>query len=260
MLEVLTNELEEMRGKLIEVIMEIQDIELQQNPRIEMEWQTKVGCWVLKAQEADLAARRAKRKLALLQAAINVGKEADESLVELALDKEFEAWSMQVAATQNAYERALERRKARTALSAQDAAELKRLHRILVKRLHPDVAGELRGFAQRAFELMQAAYEAGDVEMLRSLEVSTQDLERADDVITNVDELNAEIALCEAQLTVEQEHLENLKNDKPYSLKDKLNNPDWLSETITPLKEQIKECTKIKEAYDQRIEAIRRGA
>ena len=166
-------QLDQTRDDLADLLLEIDHIELQVNPQILNDYNVKIACFENDLLKAEIEVRRAKRKLALAQAQINCGQSITSQAIEEQLEKEFSEWEAQLNAHVQTYLEALENRAARRFLPEQDAHELKQLHRTLIKRLHPDANAGHEGECERFFLIAQAAYEHGDLELLRSIEVAT---------------------------------------------------------------------------------------
>ena len=103
----------------------------------------------------------------------------------------------------------------------------------------------------------QIAYEHGDLEMLRALDVATEGMgaehERAD---LEGDEANAELELVLAQERVVAQQLEDLKSSNPYALKEKLEDGAWVVRRTSGLKRQIEEQKAAVQTYDDRFNEL----
>ena len=134
----LTAQLEQARDDLADLLLEIDHIELQINPQILNDYNVKIACFENDLLKAEIEARRAKRKLALAQAQVNRGQSVADQAIEEQLEGEFAEWEAQLNVHVQDYLDALSNRAASRAMNERDARELKRLHRTLIKRLHPD--------------------------------------------------------------------------------------------------------------------------
>ena len=261
----LQEQIEGVRQDITDVLLEIDHIQLQVNPQIEVDYAVKVGCLENELLQAQLGARRAKRRLALAQARTNRGEELACADIEEELDKELEAWEAQLAARVDDYLSKLESRMESHALSPVEAKELRSLHRELVKRLHPDLHPTQSDDEKRLFAIAQGAYEHGDLEVLRSLELATAYLAVKAKDTPGTDEANgpeaadalyAEYELLLAQLAVTRERLEQLKNTPPYTLRNKLADPAWVHERVEELKAQIAEQHEAKRIFDEKYKQL----
>ena len=119
-LQQLESQINEARTTLSNLLFEIDDIELQVNPRIKVDYSVKIGCFENELLKAQIEARRAKRKLALAQARANRGISIVDAELEENLQEEFAQWEAELSARVNEYMQDLEVRASTTALSAQD--------------------------------------------------------------------------------------------------------------------------------------------
>jgi hypothetical protein len=248
----LCDEISNARNVVAGIIAEIESITLHQNPSIETEWQVKVGVWENRLLEAQIAMRRAKRKLALAQACANRGESIDDELIESQLDTEFTEWKEQLSAAVGAYQQAVVAHMHTVHIDPTKAGQLKRLFRILAKRLHPDIRPSDDEAAQMMFFLAKAAYKQGDVEMLESLEVSTRRMDADEKMPQTVDEAEAELALLMAQAGVLEKRKQDLMAEKPFCLKKLLKDEAWLANHIGKLQDEIAECEKAETLYRDR--------
>ena len=250
--------IKEARAEIARILFEIDDITLQINPRLEAEYAVKIGCLENSLLKWQIAARRAKRAYTLAQARINAGEQPDDDLIEAQLDQEFEAWEAKLKESVDRFLTATERMAGKHLMSRADSRRLTKLHRTLVKRLHPDLHPNQSEEEKRFFAMAQAAYELGDLEMLRSIELSTQGMgdEDEDVSVDNLpdDEAAAELELVRAQVRVHDDQLEELKRKPPYCFKEKLEDGNWVIESTCELKGQI-ETQKQAEAEYRRAYA-----
>ena len=253
----LEEHIESTRAEIAACLLEIDEITLQVNPQIESDYAVKIGCLETDLLRCQIEARRAKRRLALVQAQANRGEDITEGIIEEQLDQEFSVWQLRLQQAVDDYLAKAERRAGSRMLSPADSREMKRLHRELIKRLHPDVRPDLGGEGLRYFEIAQKAFEAGDLQLLRSVEAATMYMARKPDELNTPEELIAECALVEAQLQVVWERLDALKHSLPYTLMEKLANPVWVQKTVEGLKAQIKQQEEAREAYDRRISELK---
>ena len=253
-------QVQESRDRILALVAEIDDILLQQNPRIQANYMVKIGVWENELLSTQLAARRAKRKCELAQAAANRGEAVSaESLsaIDALLDDEFAEWETSLNARLSDYAAAVERRVNGREMSEEESAEFKRLYRAISKRLHPDLCDCDDEEAARLFMLAQSAYEAGDLEALRSLDVATRKYDRADDIdaLTD-DELAAELALSDARVVLLEGQLEAIKDSEPYCLAEKLEDVSWVCARVQDLKNQIAQADEVRAEYLARVRKL----
>ena len=256
--QALREQIRAVRASIVEMLVRIDHINLQELPQIRVDYAVKIGCWEQELLEAELAGRRARRRLALAQAAANRGQQIDLSPIDAQLDAELADWQAKVEAARLSYEFALQRRLERQPLSRADAREVKSLYRKLVKRLHPDVcrAGE---HEVALFMMAQSAYAKGDVEALRSLEVATRHMDPlADDLETVVDEaeLEHELELARIEEGVVRQRLEQLEECEEMRLGRLLASSEWLAQRTGQLREAIDEWRRVQRDCELRLSEL----
>ena len=115
--------------------------------------------------------------------------------------------------------------------------------------------------AARFFMVAQAAYENGDLQVLRSVAVATEDMGgNYDDAGLSEDEAAAELELVLAHERVTAQQLEELKRANPYALGERLEDAEWVIRRTSGLKGQIEEQKAAARAYDERFRTLAGGA
>lgn len=256
----LRKEIEEAQESIAACLLEIDDIELQINPQIEAEYATKIGYLENELLKWQLAARRAKRRVALAQARINAGHNIDVDQLEDILDEELALWEQKLAESMQGFLQLMERKGGTRPLSPEESKELTRLHRMLIKRLHPDLHPGATEEQQRFFHVAQSAFERGDLVTLRAIEVSTADMDVQIDIDDlSADEIYAELELIQTQKRIVEERLYLLKSSHPYVLKEKLEDGAWVLQRVGELNEHIELQKSAKRAYDERFSQLTEG-
>lgn len=260
MLADLRDEIRRVRESILSLVARMEDIVLQRIPQIRADYALKIGCWDQALLEAELAAQRARRRLQLAQAQVNRGEMPQMDDIEHQLDFELAEWVAKAEQARLAYEQALAYLVNMTPMSRQDAEELKRTYRILVKRLHPDVhAGDDEGRAA-LFLLAQSAYCNGDVATLHSLEVATRHMEPREDDLEATDDvglLGQELELARIEEDVMRERLCALEACEEMRLGRLLADPDWLTERTAELRHAVEEWERVRRECDTRLQEIK---
>ncbi|KFI92079.1 DnaJ-like protein [Bifidobacterium stellenboschense] len=250
-----------LRADLSETLARMDEIRQQVIPRIKADYATKIGVWNVRRVKAELAARRAKRRYAMARARVNRGESVEPEAITKALDAEFADWRRMMDEKMRTLNALLRWRSGRQRMTAGKAGELNRLFRRLARRFHPDL---FPGDEQRAqyYEMACNALANGDLEMLRALDVATADW--TDDVDygrLTADELAGEIELLEDRLSSCRGDLNRMVSTEPYTLRAKLDDPEWVSGVVGGLRARVeafeREKTHYDEAYDRLIKEDR---
>ena len=254
-------EIAEARARIADLLLEIDDIVLQVNPQIEAEYATKIGYLENDLLKWQIAARRARRRFTLAQARANAGAAFTADEFESQLDGELAEWEALLASSVESFLQTVERLSGSSTLSPADSREFKRLHRELIKRLHPDLHPGQPQEANRFFMVAQAAYEQGNLEMLRSIAVATEGMGEEPESYESLaeDEASAELELVLAHERVVRQRLDELKRTNPYALREKLEDGKWVIQRTAELKEQVESQKAAARAYDERFTALAKG-
>ena len=106
-------------------------------PHILADYQVKVGALEFEQFSLQVDIQRLKRKIALIQEALNHGNAPDISAIESRLDSIFKEWQEQIERQLEKLEEAHQRMKQTG--DAAHTAEVRKLYRELVLKLHPDI-------------------------------------------------------------------------------------------------------------------------
>lgn len=114
--------------------------------------------------------------------------------------------------------------------------ELKNLYRALCKKHHPDVNG---GAAEpwRHWALLQHAYGAGDLDLMKTLADGAGDPDGAD--IAPPGDPDAEIARLQSRIADRKNRMAEALSSPPLSYEDKLSDPAWVRESQERLRREI---------------------
>lgn len=178
-------------------------------------------------------------RIAFLQTEINRGKAVTATHMTVLDDRvaaEFEK------ARQEIERREEELRKSESylnspALPQEEALELKTLYRQLCKTYHPDVGGNTSGAWQRHWTLLQHAYRARDLALLKTLaeQAGAPDQEP----LETPEALDAEIARLRSRIEKEKDRIGRMVSSPPFSYEKKLRDRAWVSAKQQALKQAI---------------------
>jgi hypothetical protein len=225
-------------------------------PRIEHRYALTIGCFEYAAAQSELDARRAKRRLALARQMLGESGELDTAELEQKLDEELIGWQQEVAGAWRRFQESLDRESGRTLMQGSDSKELSRLYRQIVKRLHPDINPGASEREQQLLMSAMAAYASGDLLTMRAITVVVESLGehvlRYPEGMNLAEAMELEIAMLEATLDEVRERIIELKLQPPYCFEEKLNNPEWVDETIGELQERTYNNKLTQAEYERR--------
>jgi len=213
---------------------------------IEIEYMSRVGVLEYKLYEFQYKILRIKGKIELYQSKINKQKKPNEKEIEEELEAEYKAYEEKLNKLLRLVQEVLTRKDFEN-LSEEDDQELKRIYRKFIKKLHPDLNKENSEKNINLLLQVTFAYEHGDLETLKNLEVLTDEIiERENIEIGEFEDLKE---LKEKYISIIQELLRSIKkikNSFPYNKKDFLRNDVLVQERKEELLDELDRC---KETY-----------
>lgn len=254
--EALKLEVEKLRTELSTLVLERDELLYMECRNIEMAYMLSLGGLEYKVYEAECAVLRLKRKLELIQAKRNLQERIVIAQIEITLDTEFSEYKERLKAQIDKMNEAIDRSH-RGLLTDEQAKELKRLYRKIVKSLHPDLHPDLSDSQLELFKNAVTAYENGDLQTLQIIsEMVGEPLpDTSQDAMT--------------QLTHEKERLGNLlktiknsiktiKSEYPYILKEIVNSPEKTAERKQALEKMLEQYREMIATYYAKIEEMMR--
>ncbi len=162
---------------------------------IKTEYINKVGKLEYELFELECKVSRLKRKINMVQAAINLQMPIDEDEIEKQLDKEYKEYIEELRKMSKDIEIA-NMIKDCDELTLEDVAFIKKLYRKLAKVLHPDLNPGLTEKQKALWMRAQKAYEMSNIDMLKILyELAVEDggLDTKYSKINTIEELEEKI-------------------------------------------------------------------
>jgi len=254
----LTEELERLRTELSMLMLERDNLLHVTCKNIEMYYMLKLGNLEYKVFQAQCAYLRLKRKLELIQAKKNRQEKIFISEIEEILDAEFLEYKKKlqeyVEKMKNARERSLWRE-----LTDEEAGELKRLYRRIMKALHPDLNRPLTDAQLKMFHDAVEALEKGDLQKIRLIyeivvELKPLEESRTSTMAQLAKEKERLIALVKNLL----ESIEKIKSEYPYTLKELIKDPEKIKARRAELERLLQQYKEAIAAYKARIEEMLR--
>jgi hypothetical protein len=210
---------------------------------------SKVGKNEFELFSLECQAARLRRKIQLIQAFLNHGKEANPLLIEKQLDDEYKEWEIKI----NEMAAALNAGKARlkVLMPEKESRELQRLYRSLVKLLHPDVNREQDDKDRLLWYQAQNAYLLGDVEELKTIILLLEEPGRENTGKEPAGLIDGNIKFIREKVFSIMEYIRQIRLDFPFTIEDKISDPKWVKDKNDEIiKKQSIEKAKIKELAD----------
>jgi hypothetical protein len=210
-------------------------------PQLEALYNTRIGVHQIELLQIQLRVKSLKRKVEIVRSIIVRNMPLDVDNIELTVASELAEAELlimsQLADIENS------KHLLTNLNSPTRSAELRNLFRQLAKQLHPDVIGELSTEQEQLWNLVKNAYNTGDVEKLKAIQVAYEkELTQSQ---TNIEELSAQdIALKNETLKEGIKLLHNeiisIKNNFPFDMEDKIKDEEWVAQEVEIIDLQIK--------------------
>jgi len=255
--EELKTEVEKLRTELAMLVLERDDFLYQECKNIEMAYMLSVGALEYKAHEIECAVLRLKRKAELIQAKKNRQEKVILADIEAALDVEYAEYKVKLEEQIARMNAALDRSKG-TMLTEEETREMKKLYRTIIKNLHPDLHPELGDTELDLFHNAVFAYEHGDLERLRIINLMVSEPAMPDPGSDKLSFMAKEKERLIILLDSVKDDIEKIKSEYPYTMKTLVQSPAQIEARKAELEEDIKRLDVALAAYASRIEELLR--
>ena len=214
-------------------------------PQLEALYSTRIGIHQIERLQMQLRIQAMKRKIELVQGAINRNEPFDVNEIELQVGEEL------ARAELNIMQQAVEIEKAKTLLTNLDtpqrSAELRTLFKQLAKQLHPDANPGLTAEQTEIWHLVKQAYETGDLEKLKALQVvyekEINNLQAAELSLTK-EELSLRNESLKEGVRILNEEIKNIKSVFPFTIEQQIKDEDWVQTEVVQIKKDIAALTE----------------
>ncbi len=251
----LREDVEKLRAELLALLLEQDELVHVVCRNIEMRYMLTLGGLECKVYELRCTVLRLRRKIEMIQARRNRQEKIVLSEIESALDDEFDAYRRRLDEQIGRMNAALERSRGEL-LSKEDARELKKLYRAIVKALHPDLHPDADPAQVRLFHNAVSAYENGDLNGLRLIGemVSAPALPDRDEdglvVLAKEKERLMEL------LGAVREEIEGIKEEYPYILKSIVESPERTAAKRAELERDAARLRETHVLYQNRLTGL----
>ena len=245
----LQEEILALEKELGKVILEQDEMVNAVKPNLEAEYQKKIGYKELECLENEITARRLKRKVEVIQAAVNRQETIAIEKVEKQLDDEFQEWYEKI---DDQYQKVKEAQsRIEGLMSDEENEEFKKLYRQLVFKLHPDLNPHQSKDEKNLWNRVQLAYQGGDLEEMRSLMIILEAQDGTVELPSSKDILEKRKTKLTEQIQKIINKLSEMGNEFPFNMADKLADKDWVLAKLEETDLQIRHWGDKCEEYDE---------
>ena len=260
----LKEEYERLQLEYAALVAERDELENSEGPRLTALYMETVGQLQYEVLVLQYEIALLKQKRDLLQAYKNRGEKADLNYVDEQVETTAKTYNENIQREEEKIKQAkayIEEQKEEEKKNQEDEKrELRDLYRKLVHRLHPDLHPEQTEWEKELFLKVQDAYEKGDLERLRDL---SQQLEAGmpADVVDNetTEEWEERVNQLKDEISKIREEIARILQEFPFTYRERLNNPEWISQTQNMLRQEIAELKKEKTRLEKIVSIMEKG-
>ena len=250
----LQEDISSLEKELGKVILEQDEMLNTVKPNLEAEYQKKIGYKELERMETEITARRFKRQIELIQAAVNRQESIEEKEIENQLDDEFQEWYRKIEEEYRKMKEAEDR--LNCLMSEEENAEFMKLYRQLVFKLHPDLNPNQTKDDENLWHRVQMAYEGGDLEEMRSLAIILDTQRETVGLPSSKDVLQKRKQKLTEQIQKTINTMSELEQKFPFNIIGKLADNDWVNTKVEEIQEQVNQWQEKCKHYEDLIKVL----
>ena len=260
----LKEEYERLQLEYAALVAERDELENSEGPRLTALYMEAVGQLQYEVLVLRYEIALLKQKRDLLQAYKNRGEKADLNYVDEQVEATAKTYNENIQREEEKIKQAKayieEQKEEEKKNQENEKRELRDLYRKLVHRLHPDLHPEQTEWEKEMFLKVQDAYEKGDLERLREL---AQLLEAGmpTDAVDNetTEEWEERVNQLKEEIKKIREEIARILQEFPFTYRERLNDPEWISQTQDMLRKEIAELEKEKTRLEKIVSIMEKG-
>ena len=253
--ENLKNELLKKRTELSMLVLQRDELKYVICKNIETKYMLELGSLEYCLYQSECIIMRLKRKVELIQMRINRQEKIDVSAIDKLLDEQFREYQKKLEEKIKKMNEAIERDNGEV-LTEQQAKELKKLYRAIVKALHPDLNPNVTKQQIKLFQNAVTAYKNGDLQTLRIINEMISNNHSEDDNTDNIEKMRDELIRLDRMISSINGDIEKIKSEYPYTMKDILFDKEQLNQRKQELKDNIDQCNELVSFYKTKIKHL----
>ena len=253
--ENLKKELLKKRTELSMLVLQRDELKYVICKNIETKYMLELGSLEYCLYQSECIIMRLKRKVELIQMRINRQEKIDVSAIDKLLDEQFREYQQKLEEKIKKMNEAIERDNGEV-LTEQQAKELKKLYRAIVKALHPDLNPNVTKQQIKLFQNAVTAYKNGDLQTLRIINEMISNNHSEDDNTDNIEKMRNELIRLDRMISSINGDIEKIKSEYPYTMKDILFDKEQLNQRKQELKDNIDQCNELVSFYKTKIQNL----
>ncbi len=214
-------------------------------PQLEALYNTRIGYLQIERLQLQLRIKALKRKIELVHAAINQNKTINVTEIELLVAAELAEAEFRIMKEVAKLENS--KNLLSHLESPERSAELRKLYKQLAKQLHPDLNDNLTEEQKNLWYLVKEAYENGDLEKLKAMQVVYEkELKATGNKITALteEEITLKIEVLKEGIKILNEQIFQIRGEFPFTIEAQIKDDEWVNAQSEELK---KELSKLQE-------------
>jgi hypothetical protein len=220
---------EDLRGAIPAYEQEKEDLLYILKPKLESVYYERVGKLKVELLHVQTLTYALRRKMELIQAFVNQGKQVQMQAIEVLLKKEMEERVHKLDYETRRME-AMLALKLLPLLKPEDSAMIRSVYYKLAKNLHPDLNPDPEGKNRSLWEQVSEAYRMGDLQRMQMLELLADaggdHLPEAPKILNDLKE---RIRMMNGYMEKLMEDIRSIKSAFPFDLADLLPDQEWVS-------------------------------
>jgi hypothetical protein len=221
-------ECEILTDEFVRIYIEDQELQFIVAPNLRRLQMITTGTWELRRLEAGVKVKRLRRKIVMIQSHVQSGEAIRLDEIDRQIEAEFAEWEQRIRTL--ASEVAAARQTLGNLMNDADEAEFKNLHRELVKKFHPDLAGDAGPDAQAVWDRVRDAYCRHDLRELRALSLFAQSVAPAAKKLETAELLGVEQKRLRQLVGNSLRKIAEIQKHPPFTLEKLLADNVWVEQ------------------------------
>ena len=213
-------------------------------PQLEALYATRIGVHQLNLLQLQLRIKALKRKIELIQAAINTQQLYNVDEIELIVAQELANLEEKLMKQTDVINEA--KKMLRSLDTPLRSAEIKALFKQFAKQLHPDVNPDLTPEQIELWHKIKDAYKYGDLEQLKAFQVvyekELNQLKKQVGELSEVEILLRNEVMKEG-IKVLYEQINEIRLQYPFTIEEQIRNEEWVEKEVEKIYDQIAQLT-----------------